>query len=94
MLALEEVHPAFGVSEEELEGVVQNGIIHYDESVEVSSQSGKCSPLNSIAEYPSTCSSIGGASPNLNPHAARVCPLAWLCGIRQNRSRSHHCEGF
>jgi vesicle-fusing ATPase len=35
MLALEEVHPAFGVSEEELQGLVQNGIIHYDESVEV-----------------------------------------------------------
>ncbi|KIM29575.1 hypothetical protein M408DRAFT_67819, partial [Serendipita vermifera MAFF 305830] len=34
MLALEEVHPAFGVSEEELQGLVQNGIIHYDESVE------------------------------------------------------------
>jgi vesicle-fusing ATPase len=36
MLALEEVHPAFGVSEEELQGLIQNGIIHYDESVEVS----------------------------------------------------------
>lgn len=35
MLALEEVHPAFGVSEEELQGLVQNGIIHYDNSVEV-----------------------------------------------------------
>jgi vesicle-fusing ATPase len=30
MLALDEVHPAFGVSEEELQQVVQNGIIHYD----------------------------------------------------------------
>jgi hypothetical protein len=35
MLALEEVHPAFGVSEEELQAVIQNGIIHYDEQVEV-----------------------------------------------------------
>jgi len=34
MLGLEEVQPAFGVSEEELQGLVQNGIIHYDESVE------------------------------------------------------------
>jgi len=33
--ALEEVHPAFGVSEEELAQVVQNGIIHYDTSVDV-----------------------------------------------------------
>lgn len=34
--ALDEVHPAFGVSEEELEQVVQNGIIHYDPVIEVS----------------------------------------------------------
>jgi len=37
MNALEEVHPAFGVSEEELDQVVQNGIIHFDNSVDVSS---------------------------------------------------------
>lgn len=36
MLALEEVHPAFGVSEEELQAVIQNGIIHYDDQVGVS----------------------------------------------------------
>lgn len=36
MNALEEVHPAFGVSEEELQQVVQNGIIHFDQSVDVS----------------------------------------------------------
>jgi vesicle-fusing ATPase len=34
--ALEEVHPAFGVSEEELQQVIQNGIIHYNEAVKVS----------------------------------------------------------
>lgn len=33
--ALEEVKPAFGVSEEELEAVIQNGIIHYDMNIEV-----------------------------------------------------------
>ena len=33
--ALEEVHPAFGVAEEELAQVVQNGIIHYDVVVDV-----------------------------------------------------------
>ena len=36
MRALDEVHPAFGVSEEELQQVVQNGIIHYDTIVDVS----------------------------------------------------------
>ncbi|KAF9034973.1 AAA-domain-containing protein [Hymenopellis radicata] len=34
MHALEEVHPAFGVSEEELQQVIQNGIIHFDGGVE------------------------------------------------------------
>lgn len=33
--ALDEVHPAFGVSEEELQQVVQNGIIHYDRVIDV-----------------------------------------------------------
>lgn len=36
MSALDEVHPAFGVNEEELQAVVQNGIIHYDSVVDVS----------------------------------------------------------
>lgn len=34
MMALDEVHPAFGVAEEELQGVIQNGIIHYAPHVE------------------------------------------------------------
>ncbi|KAI5478765.1 vesicular-fusion protein Sec18 [Pseudohyphozyma bogoriensis] len=33
MLALDEVQPAFGVNEEELQSVVQNGIIHFGEHV-------------------------------------------------------------
>lgn len=36
MHALDEVQPAFGVSEEELQQVVQNGIIHYSQRVNVS----------------------------------------------------------
>jgi vesicle-fusing ATPase len=35
MHALDEVQPAFGVSEEELQAVVQNGIIHYSQRVNV-----------------------------------------------------------
>ena len=35
MSALDEVHPAFGVSEEELQQVIQNGIIHFDPVVDV-----------------------------------------------------------
>jgi vesicle-fusing ATPase len=33
--ALDEVHPAFGVAEEELAQVIQNGIIHFDKGVDV-----------------------------------------------------------
>lgn len=36
LMALDEVHPAFGVSEEELQQVVANGIVHYDDNIEVS----------------------------------------------------------
>ena len=35
MHALDEVKPAFGVSEEELQAVIQNGIIHYNRNIEV-----------------------------------------------------------
>ncbi|KAF7352445.1 hypothetical protein MVEN_01209200 [Mycena venus] len=41
MLALDEVHPAFGVSEEELQSVIQNGIIRYDSSVDELLRSGQ-----------------------------------------------------
>ena len=35
MQALGEVQPAFGVSEEELQSVIQNGIIHFDSNIDV-----------------------------------------------------------
>ncbi|KAK2466000.1 hypothetical protein APHAL10511_001641 [Amanita phalloides] len=41
MKALGEVHPAFGVSEEDLEQVVQNGIIHFDPIIEEILKSGR-----------------------------------------------------
>jgi len=41
MRALEEVHPAYGVSEEELQQVIQNGIIHYDPIVDEILRTGK-----------------------------------------------------
>lgn len=37
MQALDEVQPAFGVNEEELQAVVQNGIIHFASHIHVSS---------------------------------------------------------
>jgi vesicle-fusing ATPase len=41
MRALDEVHPAFGVSEEELQQVIQNGIIEYDDVVDELQKSGQ-----------------------------------------------------
>ncbi|KAF8738684.1 hypothetical protein AX14_010612 [Amanita brunnescens Koide BX004] len=41
MNALDEVHPAFGVAEEELEQVVQNGIIHFDAVIDEILKSGQ-----------------------------------------------------
>ncbi|GAW01008.1 vesicular-fusion protein SEC18 [Lentinula edodes] len=41
MSALEEVHPAFGVSEEELLQVIQNGIIHFDPIIDEILRSGQ-----------------------------------------------------
>jgi len=38
LMAMDEVHPAFGVSEEELQQVVQNGIIHFSEGINVCSE--------------------------------------------------------
>lgn len=35
MHALDEVQPAFGVNEEELQAVVQNGIIHFADHIHV-----------------------------------------------------------
>jgi vesicle-fusing ATPase len=46
--ALDEVHPAFGVSEEELEAVIQNGIIRYDNIVDV----GTLFVLGATADFP------------------------------------------
>jgi len=39
--ALEEVHPAFGVAEEELAQVIQNGIIHFDKGVDATLRDGQ-----------------------------------------------------
>src|SRR5689334_21596300 len=44
LLALDEVQPAFGVSEEELQQCVQNPIIHYSSKVEVCRKSIKSLP--------------------------------------------------
>ena len=72
MLALTEVQPAFGVSEEELQGVIQNGIIHYDEQVEVCQ--GSCfSALafrRRLLVNPATREIAGGTGSNIDANTA------------------------
>jgi hypothetical protein len=95
MLGLEEVQPAFGVSEEELQGLVQNGIIHYDESVEViihesiiSSISVQLSFKYIMGTHPRHTRRLLTTSPPRLEHTAK-CPIARGTGadIYPNASR-------
>jgi len=63
--ALEEVHPAFGVSEEELLQVVQNGIIHYDPIIDVRNQ----------LDVPIICLTIYSGIAARRPAACRASPF-------------------
>jgi hypothetical protein len=94
MNALEEVHPAFGVSEEELQQVIQNGIIHFDTVVDVSLHFQFISRLtHDFAPGTLTLGSIiCGASPHIYSHAPRQHPPPWPSGIRQNRLGGIHCS--
>ena len=56
--ALEEVHPAFGVSEEELENRISGGIIHYNEHVQDILRDGRRMVDQARDEAKSTVSSI------------------------------------
>ena len=86
--ALEEVHPAFGVSEEELAQVIQNGIIHYDTSVDVRSLRlflTRLTPHLGIATLgPALC----GAGAYLDAYSARQSPPSWATWNWQDRARS------
>ena len=90
--ALDEVHPAFGVSEEELQQVIQNGIIHYDGTVDVSDIVHWDGVLShySIGTSPHR-SAFCGASPHVNTHTTRQHPSSRSLGLRKNRSRCYHC---
>ncbi len=83
MNALEEVHPAFGVSEEELLQVIQNGIIHYDGVVDV----GHFFPCG-VAFHPvftgapADWPTVRRASSLIYAHSARQHPPSWSARIR------------
>lgn len=54
MHAFDEVQPAFGVSEEELQTVVQNGIYHFNDNIGVSVPAIASSPGALTATSPSS----------------------------------------
>jgi hypothetical protein len=85
--ALEEVHPAFGVSEEELQQVVQNGIIHFDTHVDVSHisiTSVDVSPKLSLIGASAFRETARRTSPLIATHATCQRPVAWTARIRKN----------
>ena len=88
MHALDEVQPAFGVSEEELQQVVQNGIIHFSKRVSVSKHitalpaSLLMSNLGNLEGW----QSASGASPKLRQNSTRLCSASrWVRPAPQQR---------
>ena len=93
--ALDEVHPAFGVAEEELAQVVQNGIIHYDVVVDVR----LALPLffqpflylfRIFTGIVTLRQALRRAGPHIDPHAARQSAAPRPTRDRQDRTRSDH----
>jgi len=80
--ALGEVHPAFGVSEEELQQVIQNGIIHYDSIVDVSTTHFRTfsvtDPFEGIAE---NRQSLCRTSAHINTDTPRQHTALWATRI-------------
>jgi len=88
--ALEEVHPAFGVSEEELLEVIQNGIIRFDDIVNVSIHSFTIFPCSLVAAGPSPHrETFRGTSPLIYSHSFGQHYPSWSSRIRQNRLRGN-----
>lgn len=90
MHALDEVHPAFGVSEEELQQVVQNGIIHFNNDIEVSSPSrirGRLLTRVPLPEHPPRRQPLRRASPKQyeNAFSERVASRYALLSILSAR---------
>jgi hypothetical protein len=104
LLALDEVHAAFGVSESELQQVVQNGIIHFDPKIDVSlrfsplttlNTSRKLTPLRSPFIVFSSVDSqrrqpLRRASPQIPTNPARLRPPTRPLRLWQDRPRRDH----
>lgn len=104
MLALNEVQPAFGVNEEELEAVVQNGIIHFDNSIHVRRPLHRyirSATVSSAADiiHDSTDDSprrevIGRTSPSIATNAPRLSPHPRSTRFGKDRSRRYDRSSF
>lgn len=95
MLALDEVHPAFGVSEEELQQVVQNGIIHFDPVVDVRHRvHPSIHLLTSSIGDPPVRRALRRASTDVNPNTPRQHHFAWACRNGQNCTSGDHCASI
>lgn len=94
--ALEEVQPAFGVSKEELEQVVQNGIIHYGSVVDVRIIAlRETDPILIVwIGNSSLWSTVRGPSLEVNTYANSQRSVAWSSGFRQDRVGCDHCTSF
>lgn len=91
MNALEEVHPAYGVSEEELQQVIQNGIIRFDTVVDVSFAIPHLMHTNNLySGTPSHWPIIRRASTNLHSYTTRQHPLARTSRFRENGTWSDY----
>jgi hypothetical protein len=90
MHALDEVTPAFGVSEEELQQVVQNGIIHYAQQVNVSGQSQQ----ELMSGYSQRWKSFGGTSPKIRPYTVGRCSYSRSFWCWKDRFGSYHRHGI
>lgn len=94
--ALDEVHPAFGVSEEELAQVMQNGIIHFNSTIEVRSSTLAMKHGIPISPNYRKYSAPGNSSWTkcARHNARRSCPYCFM-GLpararRRSRRRSHN----
>jgi hypothetical protein len=94
--ALDDVHPAFGVSEEELQQVVQNGIIHYNGTVDVR-RSFLQPPFEAYYRNLGTSpngSTLRRTSPFVNPHPPGQYSPSRAAKFGKNCPGSHYCPGI
>lgn len=100
MNALDEVHPAYGVSEEELAQVVQNGIIHYDPIVNVGcfvlveQDNWSLTLFTCIIGTPSQRTALRRAGPDIDAYAARQHPAARASWNRKDSAGRHYRPSF